>query len=143
MKKTKTYIQIFLAIIISFMLVKFLGSAVFMGASPRINKKFFADLKKTPSAFISYLSSHLTSPRPTAFFPQYGQIKEVFATKTFTPVGNGVYAAEVGGIRFVKFNDSDYKTIQIITKSGKVVTLSYPKNSPPVKEILDDIKSTE
>lgn len=58
-------------------------------------------------------------------------------------ISTGVYAGETAYMKYydLKQSEIEWATMELTTKSGKVVKFQYPKDNPPTKEMLEIIKS--
>lgn len=118
-----------LGLALSFILVKGLSQSVFTANSPTVNPHFIAGIVNFPQTLAQRFTSKATI-----------DIKD----KTdLIPVSKGVYAREQGGVRYTNFNldQIEWTTMSITTKTGKIKTITFPKDNPPIKELIDAIQS--
>lgn len=136
----KNKIKIITAVILSFAVVILMSPQVFLANTPRINPVFLTKLKNLPNTIASLPSSFFNSllRRPSSA-EKYAAVYE----KPFYKLSDEVYAYEEGTVLYydLKSNYGDYSEMTVQSDSGKTIKLRFPKDQPPVKEIIDLIKS--
>jgi len=139
-------IKIIFVLVFSLFIVRSFSKVIFLANTPRINYSSINRLKKIPK-YIADLSWSLTNQNlnnsPDSP-PNYRvATKQQLEKLPLRPVSKGVYAGEIGKIKYYKVSQSEieWSEMELRTKSGRLVKFRYPKDQPPAEEMLDIIKS--
>jgi len=137
-KKTKIYLRIFIAIMISFVVMGFLTTNIFLANSPKIRPNLGNYLLAKLKNFTNGLSSYLASLTKQKTQPPANPVQEV----PFQQVAQGVYAKQQNNIVYKEYrvNEINWKEITLEIK-GKKYTIRYAEGDPVpdvnlVKELL-------
>lgn len=139
-------------LIVSLVSVKLLSSLIFLGDSPLVNPQFIANLQTLPQTIARLPTtgsnfrggrSEVATPNENVggTVPDTAEVSNQYIS-TLSSLADSVSAQEVGGIIYQKVGSGtgDRSQIQITTKCGTVVTLSFPTNQPPLQHIVDYIQ---
>ncbi len=135
----KRQMKIITAIILSFVAVIIMAPRVFLANTPRINPIFLTNLKNFPSTLAGLPSVLFNNFFQRGANERYAKVYK----QPFYKINDEVYAYEEGNILYydLKSGSGNYKEMNITTNSGKTIKLRFPESEPPVKEIIDLIKS--
>lgn len=141
----KRRLQIVIALFFAFVIVRSVSTSAFLSNTPRVNKKFFADLRALPQMLPNLIQSG-SQKIITMVFPPKGysvtdskQNQNTMAetikklpVASMLPVSKGVYAfqdsaSKVVYIHLTKDAENSLYTERTATINGEQVTFRFPK----------------
>jgi len=143
----KDKFKIIITLVFSYFLTTGFSNSVFLGNTPKINPMLVRNIKKSPN-YIAQTISQLFNKKDLPANMAKGQTSkdttlEELSSMPLKKINKGVYAGEKGKVIYSKYSDSqiEWRSIELKTKSGKIVKFKYSKDNPPLQEMLDIIKS--
>ncbi|MDH7476335.1 MAG: hypothetical protein QHH09_02580 [Microgenomates group bacterium] len=130
----KKRIIIVLVIISSFFISSYFANNVFIAGTPKLNRNYLAKF------FSEQAVTEVAEKRVEAIS---ADISESLDKTNLKQLSRGVYAGENKSLKVTKFveNEIEWEQMTIVTNSSKEVVLKYPSGQPPLKEMIDLIKS--
>jgi hypothetical protein len=154
LKKIKKKLVILLILVVAYFFSNFLNKNLFIANSPKINSFFLSKISQNFLAQLERLKTINTNKNPkekeeNKVIIGYekngkGRAENILKNTVLKTLTKGVYAGSYNGIQIVSFaqDEMEWEKMTIQTKSG-VVTIKYPKNNPPLKEVIELIKNRD
>jgi hypothetical protein len=146
--KLNKKIKILTALILGLICITLVSPQIFLANTPTFNPNGFGNLI---ASIATRFSSGTSSNKKIVLsevksFPVTSEMRKNFEAslnQAFLQVGKGVYANQVDQVKYINIKESEveWAEMTVHTKSGKNVKLRYPKEHPPLKQILDFIQN--
>lgn len=147
----KNLTKLFLALTLAYFVSSFSIENIFLADSPMVRPNldtyFLAKISNTKDNILAKLNFDFSLPNfnllPSNNLAENRNMEEKikFLKSTLQPVAKGVSAAEKDGYSYTEFklDEIEWAQITYTLKSGKTVTIQYPKGTnPPPQAIYDN-----
>jgi len=152
LEKIKKKLVILLILVVVYFFSNFLNKNLFIANSPKINPFFLSKISQNFLARLDLLKTADTNKSSNEKEENKVIIKyeknskeraeNILKKTVLKTLTKGVYAGSYNEIQIVSFvqDEIEWEKMTIQTKSG-TVTIKYPKNNPPLKEVIELIKN--